>query len=460
MITATMNMPEYNMLHFIPYSKMQDWSVLRHLQRSFGYSDRFPLVAIGEFLRQSRNEVVVQDETEYKQLTVKTKGGGVCQRTTKLGKDIGTKRQWIVRAGQFVLSKIDARNGAMGIVPSELDGAIVTHDFPLFDVDEGRINPQFLLLITTTASFQRFAQSCSSGTTNRQRINVEKFLSQRIPLPSIEEQNEMVGRYNGLNEEAERKETEILDNKQIINEYFNSVLGYSFDTVPQSKGLKFLRFKNITRWDYQYYNTLEYVRFSYKAKLLKDICTINEQSIDPSKTPNNEFVYIDIDAVENETGQINTNKKMLGRQLPSRARRLAEKGCTLISTVRPNLKGFAYIEDDIPNSIVSTGFAVLKSKDENIVMNKFIYLAFMYSPHLMQQMVTAMPKGQYPSINRNDLENLIFAIPPLSIQQEIAVHVAVEREKAKILQKEAEKLRRDAITEFENKIFIERRKET
>jgi len=130
-----MNTPQYHLLHFVRHSQLLNWSVSRHLQRGFGYNDRYPLVAIGEFLRQSRDEVIVQDDVEYKQLTVTTKGEGLCLRGTKRGRDIGTKRQWQVRKGQLVLSKIDARNGAMGIVPEELNGAIVTHDFPLFDID-------------------------------------------------------------------------------------------------------------------------------------------------------------------------------------------------------------------------------------------------------------------------------------------------------------------------------------
>ena len=41
------------------------------------------------------------------------------------------------------MSKIDARNGAYGIVPAELEGAIVTNDFPVFDVDTKKIIPHF-----------------------------------------------------------------------------------------------------------------------------------------------------------------------------------------------------------------------------------------------------------------------------------------------------------------------------
>src|SRR6202000_268965 len=110
----------------------------------------------------------------------------------------------------------DARNGAFGIIPAELDGAIVTNDFPLFNVNTNRILTQFLLLVTTTKQFIKFAQSCSSGTTNRQRMDIDLFLEQRIPLPSIKEQEKILHEYNSkinkaifLKSQADNVEIEI-----------------------------------------------------------------------------------------------------------------------------------------------------------------------------------------------------------------------------------------------------------
>lgn len=106
----------------------------------------------------------------------------------KRGSEIGTKRQTVVHAGQFIVSKIDARNGAFVVIPDDLEGAIVTNDFPVFDVDSSKILPQFMVLISTTPQFVEFARKCSSGTTNRKRIDINMFLMQSIPLPKVQEQ--------------------------------------------------------------------------------------------------------------------------------------------------------------------------------------------------------------------------------------------------------------------------------
>ena len=149
------------------------------------------------------------------------------------------------------MSKIDARNGAYGIVPAELEGAIVTNDFPVFDVDTEKIIPQFLVLVSTTERFIDFARKCSSGTTNRKRIDIDAFLNQQIPLPSIEEQKLILDDYNTLMESAIRKEYKIkslaVDSQQLIC----NILGIKQKVSQKSESL--LQFIHLTdtgsRWD-------------------------------------------------------------------------------------------------------------------------------------------------------------------------------------------------------------------
>ena len=116
-------------------------------------------------------------------------------------------------------------------------------------------------------------------------------------------------------------------------------------------------------------------------------------------------------------------KIITAQNAPSRARRLAKLGSTIISTVRPNLKGFAFIENEIENAIFSTGFAILESKDEEKLLNKWLFGLFMYSDDLMEQMKAAMPKGQYPSINKTDIENFQILIPKIETQKSIIAQV-------------------------------------
>ena len=156
------------------------------------------MMRIGEFLKRNKKAVTIQNDVKYKRVTIKVRNGGVVPRDEAMGESIGTKKQFLVSKGQFILSKIDARNGAMGIVPAELDGAVVTQDFLPYDIDTTKVNPQYFVLVCTTKQFIAFCQSCSSGTTNRQRVDEAQFLNIKVPVPLLEEQNKLVEEYNNV----------------------------------------------------------------------------------------------------------------------------------------------------------------------------------------------------------------------------------------------------------------------
>ena len=214
---------EKNFLEFLDYSKLNNWSVQNLLENNFNYNKSYSLVKIKKFIKRSKIQTLVDDNTEYKRVKIKLYNKGVSIRDKVFGKDIGTKKQFIIKEGQFLLSKIDARNGAFGIATKEIDGAIITADFFAYDIDETIINPYFLSLITTTDEFLNFAKNSSTGTTNRQRLNEELFLNVEIPLPSIDEQNDLVQPLLDNLEKQEienRKLTQALKNfeKEVFNE--------------------------------------------------------------------------------------------------------------------------------------------------------------------------------------------------------------------------------------------------
>ena len=157
----------------------------------------------------------------------------------------------------------------------------------------------------------------------------------------------------------------------------------------------------------------------YPIVKLGDFCLINDRSADPSTKES--FIYIDISAVDNETKTINYSNRVTGTSAPSRARRLFSKGNILLSTVRPNLKTIAYVErDDTADCIASTGFAVIECGHE--VNRKYLYY-LLQQDNLVSQMIGMMGKGAYPSINQNDVANLQFPLPPLSVQEEIVAEI-------------------------------------
>ena len=154
--------------------------------------------ALGELLERAKEPVIVDPTAEYTELTVKLWGKGIIPRGKVLGSELGTNR-FFARAGQIVLSKIDARHGAIGIVPVELDGAITSNDFPAYNVrDPSRLSTGYLRWLTKSVNFVKLCRVASEGTTNRVRIKERRFFAQKIPLPPLAEQQAIVARLDAL----------------------------------------------------------------------------------------------------------------------------------------------------------------------------------------------------------------------------------------------------------------------
>ena len=150
----------------------------------------------------------IDDTERYKRCRVQLHAQGIVQRDLVLGSDIKTKRQQVCRSGEFLVAEIDAKVGGFGLVPEELDGAIVSSHYFLFEIDESQISRDFLDYYCRTRDFR--VQIEAQGTTNYAAIRPADVLGYAVPLPSLAEQQAIVAHLNTL-EDKKRQVTEHLN---------------------------------------------------------------------------------------------------------------------------------------------------------------------------------------------------------------------------------------------------------
>ena len=172
----------------------------------------------GDFLHRSKIPIDIEDGQEYKRVTIKTKHQGVSVRDTEKGKKIGTKKQFVLKAGQFVLSKIDARYGAFGIAPDEVDGAIITGNFWAYDVDFSIINIEWFNQFTNSQDFYDVCERASSGITHRKYLNEDFFLNYEIELPDVKEQLQIVEEFKKNKITIEFQSTELTHQLDLVKQ--------------------------------------------------------------------------------------------------------------------------------------------------------------------------------------------------------------------------------------------------
>ena len=180
-------------------------------------------VLIGDFLHRIKRPINLEPASRYKLVTVKLYHKGVVLREEKLGADIKSK-MYQVKEGNFILSGIDARNGAFGIVPPELDGAVVTNDFWYFEIDDDVVDKGFFLEITSTHWFDEICRKGSDGTTQRIRLQKDKFFNQIIYLPDLSEQRRFNKKFQAIKASNKTLSSELTHQHTLLKKLRQQIL--------------------------------------------------------------------------------------------------------------------------------------------------------------------------------------------------------------------------------------------
>lgn len=156
----------------------------------------------------------------------------------------------------------------------------------------------------------------------------------------------------------------------------------------------------------------------WEVVTIGDVTLINHETKNPDKeNPGAYFVYLDISGVESETGRIIETKRILGKDAPSRARRIVHTNDVILSTVRPYLKAFTLVPPELDGQVCSTGYAVLTPTDK-IAPQYLLYVA--YTDAVTNQFKQYMRGANYPAINPGHIKTTKIPLPPLSEQHRIA----------------------------------------
>jgi type I restriction enzyme S subunit len=144
--------------------------------------------------------------------------------------------------------------------------------------------------------------------------------------------------------------------------------------------------------------------------------TLPFESGAPGIEPDNTFCYIDISSIDNSRQVIAGPKILLGRDAPSRARRIVETGDILFSTVRTYLKNIAMVPPDFDGAYTSTGIAVLRPS--GAIHPRYLF-HWVCSPPFIEAMSKAQDGTLYPAVTDSDVASGNMPLPPLAEQRRI-----------------------------------------
>ena len=449
---------EMKYISTVPFSGLFNWSVQYLNDSKISFSKTYPMMRIGEFLKRNKTAVSIQDGVKYKRVTIKVRNGGVFLRDEVMGENIGTKKQYLVSEGQFILSKIDARNGAMGIVPTELDSAVVTQDFLPYDIDTTKVNPQYFVLVCTTKQFVEFCQSCSSGTTNRQRVDEAQFLNIKVPVPSLAEQNNLVEEYNKSIQYANKIKSEIVINKNNLKKWLINRLSICTTQNIQSTSLiQYIQYSTINKWsinDILKSGIYNFSKSPYNVIPIGSVITYFEGGKTPS-TKQPKFWGDDVcwvSAKDMKELYLKTIKDKLSNYGVEYSKLRVYPTGTILGVFRSGI-----LRHSFPICITTTPVTInqdLKAigVNETIIAKKF----FLYYLYLLQDLVLSLccKKGvTVESISTECFLSMPIVCPPLEEQNEIIEYIDLVKTEILNQNKQVEEYKTIALINFETQIF-------
>jgi type I restriction enzyme M protein len=150
---------------------------------------------LGQLLTRREERIIPSEhpDLEFKVLTL-TQEGRLEEREAGKGNNplswfgqyfSDGSRWFVAHAGDLIFSQIDIWKGCVAIIPNEFNRAIVTQEFPLYQVDTNHLDPYYLRLLLRSRYFQRAIRAITTGHSNRRRTQQDDFEALEIYLPDV-----------------------------------------------------------------------------------------------------------------------------------------------------------------------------------------------------------------------------------------------------------------------------------
>ena len=246
-------------------------------------------------------------------------------------------------------------------------------------------------------------------------VGLDIFRNTLVPLPPLAEQHRIITEIEKWLALIDQIEQGKVDLQTIIKQTKSKILDLAIHgkLVPQDPNdepaIKLLKRINpdFTPCDN-----------GHKWKLPQSWCWAKGRQIflpmKSTKPHNDEFLYIDIDSIDNKRQIINKIKSIKTANAPSRASRYTQKGDVVFSMVRPYLRNIAKVSVD--GCIASTGFYVCSTIDD---LNSEYCYYLMISDYVVTGLNQFMKGDNSPSINKSHIDEWLFPLPPFPEQQRI-----------------------------------------
>lgn len=421
----------------------------------------FPLRPLRDVLVQ-RGEPVRIDGVlgDWRAITIKFSGEVLPRERTEVFKGA----MFAAYPGDLAFSKIDARNGAVGLIPDSIPKAVVTSEYPVFTPNAEMLRADFLHHLLRAEHFRADLQRKASGTSGRKRVTPEGFLSLEIPVPALAEQDALIAAYTDALHRAAQLEQAAEAIERSGWQAFETALGVAPPPPLPDRPVFVARFKDVERWSHESIlrssvsGGTEHAH-SWPLARLGDVIADLENGWSPKchdhPAREGKWGVLKLGAVSFGTFNAAENKE-LPTTLKPRSEYEVEAGNVLIS--RANVVRYVgacvHVEATPPKLLLCDKIFRVRFQPDSQLLPHFLAEAMKLRSvreHIESRLTGTSPTMK--NISKPALLDVRFPLPDLATQQRIVDDIGASRVSAAAKRTAAATLRQSAWATFEAALF-------
>lgn len=443
------------------HSRIVAWRDLRRWlpPTAEAFTSEYPAVPLGDVLNRRETAVLAADFANFTPISVAFTG----RITARDRPEPFQGAMFAVLPGDLVFSKIDVRNGAIGLLPDKLGPAVVTSEYPIYTADPSQVEAGYLALLLRTAPFRALLRDAASGTSGRKRVAPADFEELEVPLPDPAEQQRLVAAHRQARKAAAALEAEATAREQAAITAFEAALGLTPPPDLPRRRAFISRWQDFERWSAEGVTAKEQgftMEAAFPVVALEDAIADLRNGWSPKchsyPATGDEWGVLKVGAVSMGVFRERQNKALPADLTPLPDLQV-QAGDVLIGRANIlRLVGACAIVREIPARLMLCDKIFRVVFEENSPIDPEYLVEVLKTPALRLQIETAAT-GTSPTmknISKAALMELLLPLPASQeVQRELVYALRADRAAAHELRREAAALRAAADGAFAGAVF-------
>jgi type I restriction enzyme S subunit len=255
--------------------------------------------------------------------------------------------------------------------------------------NEEKLDKEYFRWFLKTDELVRFVEKTSKRAAGQDGVRKERLYAYPIPIPPLSEQKQIVTILDEAFAAIDQAKANIEKNIENAKELFQSKLNDIFSQKGDG----------------------------WEEKTLEEVCE-KTKNIKWQNHPKSEFEYVDLSSVSRETLNVTETTTVNKKNAPSRAKKIINAGDVIFATTRPTLRRATIIDEELSGNLCSTGYTVLRPKEN--VSSDWIYF-YLLTTKFMDRMEFLQRGASYPAVSDIDVKGSKISVPISKVEEKKSI---------------------------------------